>query len=898
METDLRLPRGFARSRLPWLVAAAALILYGLTLNRWLNPRSLYVVAQVAGWETSPVLAAPVHYLVTLPFRLLPGGVLPVALNLLAAACAAATLALLARAVALLPYDRTREARLRERGEGALLSIPLAWVGPLFAVLLCGLQLTFWEHATAATGEMLDLLLFAAVIACLLEFRLTRQDRWLYGMALLYGLAVTNNHAMIAFFPCFLVALVWIKGFDFFNRRFLGRMAGLGAAGLLWYLLLPAVAVATHGEATFWIYLRTVLASQKAALASMPSFAVLLISLSTVLPVLLMGVRWRAEQGDTSRVGAVMAAFMTRFLHAVMLAAAVSVFLDPVWSPRALGFGRAMLPFYYLAALAAGYYTGYLLLMAHQPTGRAAYLVTPGMRLAGRVLAGASLAAAMVMPAVLLTRNLAPIRASNGRELARLADRISAALPARDAFIFSDEQTSLLLCEAALARRGRSGENVLFWSQLMPYRIYHKQLHARYGDRWRFGAQEGLPERMDPLLLSALVGSLAASNQVFYLHPSLGYYFEEVELQPAGLIFRVVRRPPDVAARQTLSDEERRRLDTEWEALKSELQALAVTNAPLTIERQYAGSFYSRALTSWGALWQRHGDLDRARHWLELAAQLNPTNAAARWNLAFNEQLRAGTRPSADPGAEADNDPRHWARRVVEDGFYDHPRALFALGELHAIAGEFRQALEHFRRLQSLIPDNADLQVWAESLEALNRLRAGDVEDAEARVLALRQRHPRDERVLEALTQVYLGAGRLTNALESIEAQLALNPTNRGVLLNKAALLIRLKEYDRAIPPLDTLLQGDEKDTLALHNRAIAHLQAGRLAEAERDYQRLREFAPRYYPAYYGLGEIALRRQDRAAALRYFQQYLKYGDPASTEYQQVSERVRQLKRGG
>ena len=78
------------------------------------------------------------------------------------------SLALLARSVALLPHDRTHDQRQKERSEFSLLSIRAAWLPPVLAALVCGLQLTFWENATGcASAEMFDLLLFAYVIrAC------------------------------------------------------------------------------------------------------------------------------------------------------------------------------------------------------------------------------------------------------------------------------------------------------------------------------------------------------------------------------------------------------------------------------------------------------------------------------------------------------------------------------------------------------------------------------------------------------------------------------------------------------------------------------------------------------------------------------------------------------------
>ena len=127
-----------------------------------------------------------------------------------------------------------------------MLSIRAAWVPPVLAALVCGLQLTFWENAVVATGEALDLLLFAWLVHCLLQYRLDQKESRLTWFAVVYGIAVTNNYAMIAFFPAFVIALIWMKGMSFFKAGFLLRMAGCGAAGLLLYLLLPAVESASN----------------------------------------------------------------------------------------------------------------------------------------------------------------------------------------------------------------------------------------------------------------------------------------------------------------------------------------------------------------------------------------------------------------------------------------------------------------------------------------------------------------------------------------------------------------------------------------------------------------------------------------------------------------------------
>src|SRR6185436_6731168 len=286
---------GFVRCKLPWIAGAAAFALFLITLNQWVNLRSLPVAAKIASWEWGLPLQGPLFYLVTLPLKWFPAAVQPLAMNVFTAICAALTLVLLGRSVALLPHDRTHEQRQRERSDYSLLSNNLAWVPVVFAVFVCALELTFWENATAITAEMFDLLVFAYLIRCLLEYRITLEDRWLSKMAFVYGLGVTNNFALIAYFPLFLGALVWIRGIRFFDPAFLVQMAVLGMIGLLLYLLLPSLWVIRHeGDYSLFQVLRTNWASQKAFLVDTPQLRsrVLLLSLTSLLPVILMGIHW------------------------------------------------------------------------------------------------------------------------------------------------------------------------------------------------------------------------------------------------------------------------------------------------------------------------------------------------------------------------------------------------------------------------------------------------------------------------------------------------------------------------------------------------------------------------------------------------------------------------------
>src|SRR5260221_8381234 len=120
--------KSFVSAILPWLIAGVAILFYLFTLNHWLSFASLLPVARTSGWVWQPSLTDPLYWLVTYPVRWFPAVAIPLLLNLFSAICAALTLALLARSVALLPHDRTKEQRIREGSAFSLLSIPAAWV--------------------------------------------------------------------------------------------------------------------------------------------------------------------------------------------------------------------------------------------------------------------------------------------------------------------------------------------------------------------------------------------------------------------------------------------------------------------------------------------------------------------------------------------------------------------------------------------------------------------------------------------------------------------------------------------------------------------------------------------------------------------------------------------------
>jgi tetratricopeptide (TPR) repeat protein len=877
---------GFAHARLPWLIVAGALIVYVLTLNRWVSLASLPVVAGVASKDALPPLQAPVHFLVTFPFRWLPVAWQAVGLNLFAAVCGALTLGLLARSVALLPQDRTREQRQRERGEFSLLSLPTAWVPPLFAALICGLQLSFWEHASAATGEMLDLLLFAYIIRCLFEYRIDQRESWLTRSALVYGIAATNNYAMLGFFPAYLVALIWIKRLKFFEFRFVASMFGWGTVGLTLYLLLPVLA-AFHeqSELGFWQALQIELQGEKAALFRIPRVIVLLAGLTSLLPAILIAIRWPSTFGETSPAGAVITTLLFRVVHVALLAAGIWTAFDGKISARSLvdtmllqftdeaRSGVPFLTFYYLGALCLGYFVGYFLLVYGPSIGKSWQKVPPTSRPANRMVTGLIWLVVIAAPSGLFYKNLPAIRANDGSLLQEFVRSATSGLPELGAIALCDDPYIFSLVQADFRRSAKDSDVIVANTHLMPFTVYQKALHKQFPNRWPALPAAKTPITfLSPLYLIQEVVALARSNEVYYLHPSFGYYFEPLYLQPRGLIYRLqlyttnAVNPPLLAP--ALLDENLKF----WAQIRPSLDRLAGMVGQNINDARALGRSYSRALNWWGVELQKLGRLDDAAQNFELARKLNPGNVAAEINLNCNQTLRAGGVTPVERGKPLDEKfgrYRDWNSLLVVNGPIDDAGLCVRLGQSFATQSLFRQAALQFTRALQLQPDNMDArfaladvllagQIPDKALEVAGEIRArhsarhlnatnlvelarieamahynkGELDAAEKLLVEARRQFPANETLLDTLAQMYLTADRLTNALAAVEEQLKLKPDNVDVLLNKAYLCMRLESYEPASAAVAAVLQKEPNNVRALLDKGAICIQTKAFKDA------------------------------------------------------------------
>jgi len=394
-----------------------------------------------------------------------------------------------------------------------------------------------------------------------------------------------------------------------------------------------------------------------------------------------------------------------------------------------------------------------------------------------------------------------------------------------------------------------------------------------------------------------------------------------------------VTPPPLAADAVTANQAFWKRINSEFPGGKS-VQEGDVTQPDV----QFVSFFLSRAANIWGVELQKNNNLPVASQAFALALHFNPDNEVAFVNQKYNKNLVAGqTRPvELDPNFDEKirQKYRRWTDLQRLNGPFDEPRFCMQWGENYALSDPpfIRLAAHQFLRVLTLEPGNLEAAVWLANMylkwhlpdrtlevvrnmrqqnnapalslanqHELERLEAWaytfktNVPQAIAILQNAQRRDPGEPSLPETLAQIYLQSADFTNSLAALDQQLKLDPNNMKALFNHGALCIQLKRYPQAVVSLSRVLESEPKNEPARLNRAIANLQDGRLDDAEKDYDTLLKLMPDYYRAYYGLGEIARQRKDSAAAIRNFEQYMKFAPPNTSETKKVSALLNEMR---
>ncbi len=273
--------------------------------------------------------------------------------------------------------------------------------------------------------------------------------------------------------------------------------------------------------------------------------------------------------------------------------------------------------------------------------------------------------------------------------------------------MLSDDPQQLALVQSALVRDGRGRDFVPLETQSLVVPAYHRFLHQNFPQRWPEVVSATQTNALNPYGLIQLLALLARTNDLYYLHPSFGYYFERFYLEPHGLVYKMAVLPADTLL-PPLPD---KNLIAENETFWTQAKARAFApiehaaappdpNAPQTrVERCCWIFFMCRAnRTRWlfwpepitRAAWIFLGlNCSAPANWEEAAARfddaqkLNPDNVVARINLQFNKSLRAGSATAVDLSkATTDQFGKYqtWSEVLNANGPFDEPSFCFENG--------------------------------------------------------------------------------------------------------------------------------------------------------------------------------------------------------------------------
>jgi tetratricopeptide (TPR) repeat protein len=850
--------------RLPRFVALAALLVYGLTLSWGTTLNSLPMAAKVAGWDWQPMANEPLTWLLTLPLRCLPAGWIPVSLNLFFAICGALTLGLLARSIELLPWDCPPDENKK-------------WIKPLpvlLACAVCGLEFNFWQEATAAAGVMLNQLLLAAAIWCLLEYRAGKELRWLKTAALIWGLGMAENWVMLLNLPLFVAALIWLRQWRFFKWDFLLRMALLGLAGFSIYALLPLVnGLNPHSPWSFgeaWLAPLKITRNTFFALYvefwarhRLMTVAVLLYFLMPTLPCL---VRLQDRGANNQSKVEQFQMWIYRVSRVGLLLACLWLAFDPSIGPqqillRQFGISLPLLSFDYLNALGIGFLAGNLLFVSQ---------IIPERRrrgLSGKINSWLQHSAPTILAIAsgliivgLVARNAPAILLANRQPLENFGELAVSSLPAGGGIVLGDDASKLAVFQAALSHKSEGRRWLAVDSRSLPLPEYRAALERRQPLGWLTAQNR---QELKPLEMLHLLNQLAQTNHIFYLQPSPGHYFFE-EFYPqshsavAELKFYEKNQasgpplsPPAVVAGEKFWDDAwQKKMEpvsqpgpqrpSAWVKISGKLFRRFCLEPVPAPQSRLLSRWYSISLDNWGVELQRSGRLPEARHRFEQALALNTNNWVATINLQCNTNLQAGNKLSLaglEEMAGRFKDMQQIALGVNSCGPFDEPVLCFLLGRACQQAGWPRQAVQHLERAKTLAPGALP---------------------PELSLAELYSRYRMDDKVFEIVKRLRTTASALpTNQVGEVELELSLleartwmsqtNPANARRILQSILqqhpndtptanvvfkAYLAFGDLTNALQLVAGQLASEPDNIAALNNQAAILIQLNRAADA------------------------------------------------------------------
>jgi tetratricopeptide (TPR) repeat protein len=591
-----------------------------------------------------------------------------------------------------------------------------------------------------------------------------------------------------------------------------------------------------------------------------------------------------------------LASQMFHIIHAVIFGVCVWIMFDPPFSPSQLSQGFQALTFYYLSALAIGYYCGYFLLVFGKKAVPSRRNPRPQPALPGAlkplapVVLWGTYALSTLLMVTLIYKNLPLIRACNDDTLQRYADLTLASLPVKNGILLSDSegltssrQTRTLLIQADLARLGRSKDYLVVDTQSLNWAAYHHFLHEKFPG-WPEIPDDRKMYEVKPAVILGVLNQLAKSNSLCYLNPSFGYYFELFYQEPHGLAYLLKTLPSDtlmppplsaglIAENQKFWDAA---MENEFPRLENQLKPYDPTanvnpanwlimhlhgQADPNPNAVLAASLYSRALNYWGVDLQRASDLTNAATCFAAARKINSDNVVAGFNLDFNHTLQTGGEINFDPGRVNTDEfgkSRDWNSLMNANGPFDEPSFLFVNSAIIARSGLIRQTVAPFNRVAQLVPNNPAVRVWLAQLYLYNRLpdlALKTLHDplTEPKRFGLDATNATGVNTLAAFA--YLQKNDTARGVALLQNEIALHPDNTNLLTTAAQAFMTRGLFTNALQVIEHRLDQTPDDPQWLFGKGFANLQMSNYVAAITAFTRVQEVSTndpmsRFYRAY------------------------------------------------
>jgi len=448
---------------------------------------------------------------------------------------------------------------------------------------------------------------------------------------------------------------------------------------------------------------------------------------------------------------------------------------------------------------------------------------------------------------------------------------------------------------------------------------------------------------------------IGLDHQIYYLHTSFGYYFEEFYLKPHGLVYELKSYPSTNNAPQAPppTESEIKAEQSFWSQLENGTLKTLPALAKLDIDPEVVNTDYSVALNYWGVELQRANCLKDAHTWLAEAVEINPDNYIATINLQYNNALQKGDHRPIDSSELFDKALLKYRGLVGVlklNGPPDEPDLNLQVGEMMAESGNLRQAATLFTRRLELLPNDPEAELdmaktYADRgkidktialidklrsnpqikrwdlirVQAMAYLAVASNSAAETLLENAIKDDPTDEIRVGTLADLYRRIGydalhrnqavqarayfkaALTNIDQEIkligaahhsgEEDASLAPT----LLKKAEMEVMLGSLSAAITTLNEILKMQPDNTTALLNRAVAEVQLKRITAAKADYKSLGQLMPQQrYVVDYHMAAVASVENDVPEEIRCLKRYLRAAPEETTEYASVRKRLETL----